>query len=1454
MRRIIAVIALLTAVTARAQEPWEVTAYGLREGMSQKTATCIHKDRMGFMWFGTWDGLNRFDGNKFTVYRPVPGGSNRIVSIRESTQGLLWVLFFDGTVAWFDHSDLRFRRIVLDPVATGHARPFVAEMTVASSGEVWLTTLSDGCYRVAVQPDGQPRTDRYSMGGKETDASINFLRESSDGSIWIGTGDGLRRIGKSDKNGKIFLAECPVDRIPASGVGTVKAKNFVFDLFAEQSGRIFLGARSKGLFVCDKKDLTVREVLSPDALPSTITSLLLINDDLLAIGTNHDGLFLYHIASDQLRPIALAPEARKIVSMDKDRHGTLWVTTDPCKLYAYDIRSGRATHFPQADSKALALKDNINVFDYGTGVWICLQDWGLYTYTRNENQLALFESLHIDPSDIAENNLRSVYFDDDEVMWLGSRFGGIKKLVARATWLERLPYVRTSTLEREVRSLCEERGRRFWIGSRGGVLALCDEEYNVERYIDHYTAGGERHPFGMIYGIYNFDGGDDIWLCTKDNGLISYNTRSGTGQRFVPTRRELQSISSASVYAVTRDARGRLWAGTYGGGLNLMVHEGGTTRFQSQSNTLRYPAEVGQRIRSLVTDSRGWVWVGTTDGIVYFDSNVENPEDIQFYYYSNENRTPNLGCSDVSCLVPVPGGGVWYGTYGGGVGRLTQGDSEASVSLTTHEGLPSNMVLGLTYDFSGNLWVATEVGISCYNIAKARFEDTFRESFDNISVSERCLMTNSRGEIVFGCTGGAYRFFPENILRREVRLKTQLTDFLLFGREAAIGEKNAPLQHAIEVSDRIRLAHDQNMIRIEFSALDYKRTRQLRYAYRLDGVESDWQYGIGNFAAYTDLSPGDYTFRVRSSTTNRFDDKPERVLHITILPPFWNTRLAWALYILVGGAILLVVVRMLAANYRLKGKVRMEQELTDYKLQFFTNFSHELITPLTLIVSPLDTLIDSKAMPVQFRQRLVVIQRNANRMLHLISQILEFRKVQNAKTQLQVRRGDIVDFVRTIAGNFMSRIRERGIRFSMTASPEVIDMWFDPYKMDIIVYNLLSNALKYTPEEKAISVAITLDAEERYVEMNFADEGIGIPRERQQDIFSRFYTLGYMADPRSKSTGIGLSLVKALVELHGGEIRLDSDRGAGSTFTVRIPVDKERFAAETVEVAEGERVPNTYMSFGDENTATLAKPEPSTPAGNPQAPLILVVDDNTELLHYLAQLLGDRYRLHFEVNGRDGYKTAETIQPDMILSDVMMPQVDGVQMLRLIRENPRTSHISVILLSVKAMVEDRVEGIETGADDYVPKPFQAKYLLARIENLLQQRGRIIKRFALASENVDQISAELNATSKDAQFLKRVVEYAQNSLTDPAFCIDDISQNLSMSRTNFYNKLKALTGMPPVHFVRDIRLQRAAALLEEGKYSVAEVVLMVGFNDNRHFTNCFKDKFGITPSEYAKRKA
>ena len=1214
--------------------------------------------------------------------------------------------------------------------------------------------------------------------------------------------------------------------------------------------------------------------------------------DKVVIATSTDGFFTYNLKTKEhvhyshitCRNLPSAP----IISAYVDKSSEVWFEQEePGVVVHFNPITGilKREQIRVEPTAADRSRPSFHIHEDTNGyLWVHPYGGGFSFYDRKEQCLVPFYD-ELGSSDWRfSNKIHSTFSDKQGNLWICTHSKGLEKVTFRSVQFSMLTPEEHSyeSLSNEVRALCEDKHKNIWVGLKDGRLRVYDANH---KYLGFLTETGNVSLSGVpmkgtVYDITQ-DSKGVLWIATKGDGLVRAESVAPNGLSYKLSRYrydedDMYSLSNDNVYCVYEDHNGRIWVATFANGINYISKDkAGNTIFVNHRNNLKgYPIDLCYKTRFITSDNNGHLWVGTTAGAVAFDENFKTPEEIQFHHFSrNPNDAKSLSNNDVHWIIATKRKELYLATFGGGLNKLLSIDKNGNgvfKSYSVLDGLPSDVLLSIREDQKQNLWMSTENGISKFIPGEERFENyddrsiTFRVRF-----SEAASAVTSKGKMLFGASNGIFMFDPDSINKSRFVPPIVLSKLVIANQDIVPGEGSV-LKVGLDDTKELVLSHKENIFAIQYAALDYTNPQNIQYAYILEGFEHQWTYAdrLRN-ATYTNLPKGHYTFKVRSTNSDGVWVDNTRFLDIVVLPSFWETPLAYFLYVLFILLVIFVAVYILFTIYRLKHEVSVEQQVSDIKLRFFTNISHELRTPLTLIAGPVEYVLKNSKLPEDAREQLVVVERNTNRMLHLVNQILDFRKIQNKKMKMQVQRVNVVAFVRKVMDNFESLAEEHNIDFLFETEKDELYLWVDEDKLEKIVFNLLSNAFKYTPGGKLIRVFIHED--EGTVSVGVQDQGIGIAENKKKSLFVRFENLVDKNLFNQASTGIGLSLVKELVEMHKAVISVDSKLGEGSCFKVDFLKGKEHYD-DTVEFILEDSATSSSMTIpapvmdATASVIPIVNPdediqdEESEEASNKE--VMLLVEDNQELRVFLRTIFSSTYRVVEAADGMEGWSKALKFVPDIIISDVMMPEKDGIEMTKELRADMTTSHIPIVLLTAKTSIESKLEGLEYGADDYITKPFSATYLKARVENLLSQRRKLQSLYRdnlMNNTYVSSLSTSEEAATEeeklpdmspnDRKFMDKLVELMEANMDNGDLVVDDLVREVAVSRSVFFKKLKTLTGLAPIEFIKEMRINRAAQLIETGEFNMTQISYMVGINDPRYFSKCFKSKLGMTPTEY-----
>lgn len=1322
-----------------------------------------------------------------------------------------------------------------------------------SKGFMWIGTLS-GLNRF----DGYTfKTYRNSVRDSTSlpNNDIRKLFEDPRGRIWIITNfnsciyDPEKEV--FHRNTNSFLKEFSIP------------PGIIRNIVKDASGNYWFVHESEGLFVYDPREKISRKVININEKEAPVSSFtqdlqghywIIYRNGLIEKldASKHNVIY----SNDTFQK--LYPNETPVYELSTDLENDLWVYMPENNRGVFYLQPANDSlvHISTRNNTVVKLNNNIVrglvIGDNGL-IWIATDHGGVNLLDKKSLTIKYLLHDAEDTKSISQNSLNAIYKDAENIIWIGTFKKGVSYYHAdmnkfalyhhQSSDPNSLPYD-------DINSLVEDVKGNLWIGTNGGGLVYLNRQTNTFKQYVNDPKDPNSLSNNVIVSLC-MDHEKRLWIGTYYGGLDCFD-----GKRFIHYRNNKKnphSISNDNVWEILEDADHNLWIGTLQGGLNVLDRK--TGQFRSYRNPNGVSSDY---VPALMEDKEGNIWIGTGYGISIFKKSTG-----KFIKIIGDGKEGNLSNNNVLAFCNDVRDYVWVGTQEG----LNLYDNKKNTFRVFREedGLPHNTILAILEDNKGDLWFSTPNGISNLVITgdpgSASFTPVFKnyDELDGLQgkqFNESAALKTKAGELIFGGANGFNLFRSEEILLNKKKPPVVLIDFQINNNSVPIAREvhgKIIIEKSITTSKEIVLGPDDNIFSIEFAALSFLHPEKNRYKYKLDGFNKEWLPADGNSrkVTYTNLDPGNYVFKVIASNSDGFWNEEGVQLKITVLPPFWKTKWAFALYVaLILGALLLSR-QLILERERMRYKIEQERqeaqrvhELDMMKIRFFTNISHEFRTPLSLILTPVERIIKHAKDPKE-KDQFQMIYRNAKRLLNLVNQLLDFRKMEVQQVKLNASEGDVVKFIDDVVQSFSDISEKKNISLAFKSSVEKLETLFDQDKLEKILFNLLSNAFKFTPEGGSVSTAVNVIEKDgrKWLEIKVVDTGIGIPAEKRDKVFDRFFQNDLPKSMVNQGSGIGLSITKEFVRVHGGKITVESEPDKGSCFTVLLPVNE------------------ISATVGISDIAAEAKPE--TPAGarahreenaedrnGRKRPVILLVEDHEDFRFYLKDNLKIFYQVIEARDGVEGWSMAQQHMPDLIVSDVMMPEMNGIDLCHKIKAARHTSHIPVILLTARTAEEQKLEGYHVGADDYVTKPFNFEILLSRIKNLITLRESLHKTF---NKKIDVRASEVQIMSLDETLIKNAVKLVEDKLGDPDFSVEDLSKELGMSRVHLYKKLLSLTGKSPIEFIRIIRLQRAAQLLEKSQLTVAEIAYKVGFNNPKYFAKYFKEEFKILPSGYASRK-
>jgi len=1299
------------------------------------------------MWFGTDDGLNKFDGQHFTIYRHKVGDASSIASS--------------------DILDLHEDR----------------------AGNLWIGTRS-----------GLVRYDREKdafQNFKETETiPITSISSDANQHIWVANYEGLSILDvKTGKFSSLALKRKEDQRV---------VNQAVLQLYRDRKMQIWMGTRT-GLYQYNPKEQV-----------------------------------LEHFAHSAENPSSLS--GNYISSIAEDVQGNIWVgTTEGLSMLMPNGKEFINYHHHSTDKSSLSSNIVYTIATDTEGkLWIGTEE-GLDILEPVKGKISRVERTARNQYSLVGKSVKCVFVDNQGVFWIATFRGGVNKYDKNLAFfnLRQSNAFDPSGLSASVvTSFVEGENGGIYVGTDGGGLHLFDPATSAFRHLPMGCATDGRHLSILAME----KRAAEIWIGTYLNGLFILNTQTGQCQQ-LKAGTSSSSISGNDIFCLKVDSKGNVWIGTNGEGVTFYDHEKKIFVHHNSSQVEKSDIPLNGYIRAIEEDRQGNIWIGSSgSGIA-----VYNPLTGSSKMLNKVNSV--LPSDNITALFSGHDGVVWIGTAGGGLTRYSENGS--MVSFSEENGLSNGVVYKILEDQNRKIWLSTNKGISSFDPATEKFKNY--SHYNGIQRSPFVLGAGLKvrdGRLFFGGTDGFNYFDPQTLHANKSVPKVVLTD-LKVSNQSVQPAGNAPIHQHISVAKEIQLDYKQNFS-LSFVALNFSSPHENRYFYQLENFDKDWNsVGQTTTAVYTNLDPGEYVFKVKAASDAGEWTTPVSSIKITVYPPFWLTYYAYALYVLAAGSILLLIrhrgIQKLKARFaieqeRLQVQQLIEQERREserlhefdqMKIKFLTNLSHEFRTPISLIMGPVQQLIQQETSNPRNRQ-LQMIKRNARRLLNLVNQLLDFRNIKEQK--LQATEGDFIAFVREVAESFKDLADRKGIHFAFKSHVGDYFTFFDQNKVERILFNLLSNAFKFTLEGGEVCLEIKALDNKEGLEVRLADSGIGMEEDVKEKIFDRFFQSETQGAILNQGSGIGLSIAKEFVKMHGGTIEVESIAGKGSIFILHFPFN---------------RTENTHLTDEDGAGELLIKSE-SAEDTVPDAvrPVILLVEDNDDFRFYLKDNLKTFYRVIEASNGKEGWQKVLATHPELVVSDISMPHVSGIELCRKIKADKRTHHIPIMLLTALTGEENQLIGLETGANDYMTKPFNFEILHVKIRNLLTLNQQLKSTY---SKQLKVLPPDMNVVSEHERLLGKVLAYIESNLTHANLSVEDLSRHVGMSRGSLYTKILELTGETPVEFIRSVKLDKAAILLEKSDLNVAQVCYSVGFATPNYFARAFKARFHMLPSEYINQK-
>lgn len=1279
---------------------------------------------------------------------------------------------------------------------------------------------------------------------------ILALYEDKEGNLWIGTSGGS--LSRFDRRKNVFT------KYPAGGKALTN--NVCRGISSDDAGNIWI-VHFSGVDILNPKTgevsrfsfATKQYNWNPGMQGK---SIFRDRKNRMWIGTAK-GLFRYDLRTKSLErffytpPSPAAPGGLLVNSISEDATGNIWVGTETGLYVQAPGSAGFVRQDLKPDPANLRNNNFVNAIAVapnqlwvGTGAGLDILD----TRTGTIKKLRPgFRNTH----SLRSAFIRYVYVEPRGSFWLGTTGGGVNTYDPS---LNLFNLVQSNRFDRQglsapiVTAFAEGNNNQIYVGTEGGGLSLFNPNTKAFQPIPLVSKRAGSESYLTVTSL-KMTRNKQLLVGSFAEGLFILNPETGGYTQLLQDGKP-SGLNGNEIYALEEDHNGQVWVGTNGQGLNVLnaAHQV-IARFTPQpKDPIDRLLPINGYIRDIKEDRKGDIWIATHGGGIA----VYHPRTGTFNTYHTENsKLPN---DKVCSLLEDASGNIWAGTLGGGLAVFSRATGQFSV-LSEKDSLPNSTVYKLLQDQNGTIWISTNKGISSISPATKWVRNyTHHNGLQNNNFVSGAGLVSANGALYFGGRDG-FNFFNPKYLKRNNTVPPVLITDLKIAHQSVSPSEDGPLQEDITIAKEINLDYKQNFA-LSYVGLNYTSPEQNQYAYKLEGFEKDWNYvGSNTSVSYTNLDPGEYTFRVKASNNDGVWNEQGAAIRIYVHPPFWLSGYAYFFYLLVIGAALYYSRQR--AMGKLSRKLALEQErfhaeqerkqamriheLDQLKIKFLTNLSHEFRTPISLILGPIDRLLDQEQ-GQQAKSQLQMVRRNAKRLMNLVNQLLDFRKMEEKELTLQESEGELGAFVKDVYDTFKDLSERKKIDFVFSSHIDPLYTRFDHDKLERILFNLLSNAFKFTPTGGRIDLVLVAAQTEspgsQWMEIKVSDTGTGISENKQGQIFERFFQEN-AAGVLNQGTGIGLAITREFVQLHGGTIDVESQMGKGSTFTVRLPftVLPGPMQPEKAETPEANPAPALLPEATPGNDRSM---EPTT------LPTILLVEDNEDFLAFMKDNLEPHYKVYEATNGKEGWQKALALHPQLIISDINMPEMDGVELTRKIKGDKRTNHIPVILLTALTGEEDQLNGLQTGANDYISKHFNYQVLHARIKNLLLLNNTLKSTY---TRQLKVSAAEPVIESDDEKLLHKIMVYLEENLTNPQLSVEEMSRNIGMSRSSLYNKLLELTGQTPVEFIRSVKLEKALVLLEKSDLTIAQVAYSVGFSTPNYFAKSFKAKYNMLPSEY-----
>lgn len=1332
------------------------------EGLRSNNVSAVIQDDLGFIWFGTQEGLSRYDGHSFVNFSHLDNDSSTlsnsiVTSMIKDGRGNLWV----GTRSGLNYFDLTTYTITRMPSSFDKSLGSLAinYMCIAHNDILYVSTTTNGLYSINLKNNELLKHYKHNANDSSSliDNNISGIAEDNNRRLWIGT--------------------------------------------------------HKGLDLLDTTNDSFTHYFTQD------------NKAIRALSLNKDGQLVFS-------PIG--------------KEGFYTICDDSLSYKAGVIEKNNG------DNKMLFYTDRKE------NTWIALRDIGLVYQDKSTNESILMSYEKDKPYGISSNTLNNIFEDRDGNMWLSTYEEGVNFLdINRKKFMLLNEDTHPEVENQRIRCLYTDSDNEVWIGSK--ICGILSNYKRATNSFVHYR-NDENNPESLgddyVFCIMDASPGY-LWVGTSHKGLRLFDKNTGTFTSPTIKSGFNSALHSNSIYALEKDKNSRLWIGTGYNGLFIYDTKKLIAK-QYMHPSKKYGGISNSKIRAIYRDKLDNMWIGTVYGL-----NLYHWEEDSFSVLLHDMDNPlSISNNEITCLFEDSKNRFWVGTKKGL--NLMDRTHKTFKQFTDIDILSNSIISGIQEDGDGKLWISSSQGLSTFDLDSMSIRNYSKEDgLQGVEFANNAYCKTKNGELYFGGNKGLNIFDPKEIRDNKIKPRVAITKFKISNQEVTVSQDNSPLAQHITQTHEITLDYTQNSFTFEYIALNYSSSSKNTYQYMMQGFNKEWlDVEHKREATYTNMDPGNYVFKVKASNNDGLWNNAPTTITINILPPPWKTWWAYISYLIIF-SLLVIRMRLYFIN---KIKTAKEHELDQQKLNFFINVSHEFRTPISLIINPIDKLLNNYD-PNNSKDDISTIHQSAHKLSNIVNQLLDYRRMEFGKLPLKATKIDVVAFTEKAVQLFVPLASSQDIKLSFASKASSINAWVDHDKYEKILNNLISNAIKFSHAGDSVHLSLSLKnitesktilgfpfsnkTQKQVFEIRVIDTGVGIEEEHQKMIFDRFYS----SSNDYTSTGIGLNYTKGLVELHHGNIKVKSSLGKGSEFTVQLPISNKHLRKDQIihsssantKLANTSYIESLKYELNTRGESTDNIVDNKKENRQQQTQLIYIVEDNKTLREQLKNELKQEYKVKGFSNGYKAYTQLKDELPDLVISDIMMPEMDGIELCQKLKTGADTSHIPVVLLTAKTLVEHRIKGYEIGADDYISKPFNMYELKLRVKNILELRKSIKDKFINADTlmNVSKVASN----NKDEAFLDKVLKISLEHISDPDFTINELQKKVGIGRSSFYHKVSSLSNMPPSLFLNTIRIKHATELLVKNEHSVKEISYMCGFSSPSYFNKVFRKILDKTPLQY-----